>query len=66
MSVDQPDCPECPDDADYTIELVYSSGNEFATGVSPWDEPGTAHRQPESKQVNYYRCSNGHSWAEES
>lgn len=66
MSVDQPDCPECPDDADYTIELVYSSGNEFATGVSPWDEPGTAHRKPESKQVNYYRCSNGHSWAEES
>lgn len=65
MANQQVVCPECPDDAEYTIDLVYTSGDEFATGASPWDEPGTSHRAPESKRVNYYRCSNGHSWTVE-
>lgn len=65
MSMERPTCPECGDDEDYTIDLVYAAGSEYESGVSPWDEPGTAHREADPKRVNYYRCSNGHSWAEE-
>lgn len=60
----EPVCPECDGD-DYAVELVYSAGGQFETGHSPWDEAGTAHRQADSKTVNYYRCSNGHRWTEQ-
>ena len=65
MSMSSPTCPECDEGEEYEIELVCSAGSQFESGQSPWDEPGTAHRQPSTKKVNYYRCSNGHSWAEE-
>lgn len=65
MTMERPTCPECGDDEEHTVELVYAAGSEFEAGHSPWDEPGTAHRPAETNRVNYYRCSNGHSWTEE-
>lgn len=63
---DEPTCPECDEDEEYTVELLYSSGGQFGQGHSPWDEPGTAHRGGGgTTEVNYYRCSNGHRWNEE-
>ena len=65
MSSDHPPCPECGEDEEHTVELVYSAGGgQFDHGHSPWDEPGTAHRGGGggAKTVNYYKCSNGHRW----
>lgn len=64
MTEDQPRCPECDEDQEYTVKLVYSAGSQFETGHSPWDEAGTAHRQVDDSPVNYYQCSNGHRWTE--
>lgn len=62
---DNPSCPECEEDENYTVELVYSAGNQFEVGHSPWDEPGTSHRSVQPDTVHYYQCSNGHRWVEE-
>lgn len=66
MKKSKPVCPECDEDDDYTVELVYSAGGQFETGHSQWDEVGTAHRDADPKSVNYFKCSNGHRWTEES
>lgn len=66
MSERKPVCPECDEDDEYTVELVYSAGGQFEAGHSPWDEAGTAHRQSDTQTANHYRCSNGHRWTEES
>ena len=67
MTPDEPTCPECDEDEEYTVDLLYSAGGQFSQGHSPWDEPGTAHRGGGGggKTVNYYKCSNGHRWNEE-
>lgn len=66
MNADEPTCPECAEDEESTVELVYSMGGEFDSGHSPWDEPGTAHREGGGgKTVHYFKCSNGHRWAVE-
>lgn len=66
MSESDTTCPECGEDREHTVELVYSAGTQFEMGHSPWDEVGTAHRSADQNTVNYYRCSHGHRWAEES
>lgn len=66
MSAEAPTCPECGNDDQYDIEVLYSTDEQFAAGSSPWDEAGTNHRSARSStSVNYYRCSNGHRWSEE-
>lgn len=67
MIDDEPTCPECDEDEEYTVELLYTAGgDQFGQGHSPWDEPGTAHRGGGgTRTVKYYKCSNGHRWNEE-
>lgn len=67
MSEQGPTCPECDEDDEYTVDVVYSAGGQFQSGHSPWDEPGTAHHGGDSgsNRVTYFKCSNGHRWAEE-
>lgn len=63
--IDKPTCPECPDDAEYSVREGVSMRTCIGRGPPRWDEDGNYHRPPDPNTTKTtYHCSNGHTWTE--
>lgn len=65
MEKEKPQCPECPEDADYSVEKGAARKTMVSGPSATWDESGNFHPSIDPNTIKQtYRCSNGHKWQE--
>lgn len=62
----KPECPECPDDAEYSVSKAGAANKTLAMGPGEvWDADGNYHPSVDPNWIERrYSCSNGHSWTD--